>query len=185
MSKGERYKAQVPSAIEFVDESQEHIEKQVNQFSGEGLVASHGDICNATWIFASDGKIYLIDFDMLKTDDPAADLGALLWWYYPPELRESFLEMAGYRYDDAFKLRMQIRMAMHTVLVFSCQERIVLTNSSLKVFVSPCGILGRHWMEKRIQKGISDWRVGRNERRHLAGRFDQCVTMVKTIGNHD
>ena len=111
--KWERYKAQVPSVVGFVEESLEQIEKRINQFTREGLVASHGDICNANWIFASDGKIYLIDFDMMKLDDPAADLGALLWWYYPPDLRESFLEMAGYCYDDAFKFRMQVRMAMH------------------------------------------------------------------------
>ena len=120
--KWENYKAQVPSTAGFVDESLEQIEKQVNQFSGRGLVASHGDICNANWIFASDGKIYLIDFDMLKMDDPAADLGALLWWYYPPELRESFLETAGYRHDDDFKLRMQIRMAMHCLDILLPRE---------------------------------------------------------------
>jgi len=111
--KWERYKAQVPSAVGFVEQSLEQLENQINQFTGEGLVASHGDICNANWLFASDRKIYLIDFDMLKMDDPAFDMGALLWWYYPPELRESFLEMAGYGYEDDFKLRMQVRMAMH------------------------------------------------------------------------
>ena len=46
-------------------------------------------------------------------DDPAFDLGALLWWYYPPDRRGRFLEIAGYRYDDEFKLRMQVRMALH------------------------------------------------------------------------
>jgi hypothetical protein len=111
--KWERCKAQVPSVAGFVDGSLEHLAGQVNQFSGEGLVASHGDICNANWLFASGGKIYLIDFDLMKMDDPALDLGALLWWYYPPGLRGSFLEVAGYRYDDELKFRMQVRMAMH------------------------------------------------------------------------
>jgi hypothetical protein len=46
-------------------------------------------------------------------DDPAHDMGALLWWYYPPELRQQFLDIAGYRYDDEFQYRMRVRMAMH------------------------------------------------------------------------
>ena len=120
--KWERYKAQVPSATGFVDASLGQLERQVYQFTGEGLVASHGDICNANWIFASDGKIYIFDFDMMKMDDSALDMGALLWWYYPPELRGSFLEMAGHRYDDAFKLRMQVRMAMHCLDILLPRE---------------------------------------------------------------
>lgn len=120
--KWKHYNAQVPSAVGFVEQSLEQIERQVNQFSGEGLVATHGDICNANWLFASDGNIYLIDFDMMKMDDPVADFGALLWWYYPPELRKSFLEMACYRYDDTFKFRMQVRMAMHCLDILLPRE---------------------------------------------------------------
>ena len=120
--KWERHKVQVTSVAGFVDESLERIKEQISQFTGEGLVASHGDICNANWLFASDGNIYLIDFDLMKTDDPALDLGALLWWYYPPELRKPFLEAAGYRYDDAFKLRMQVRMAMHCLDILLPRE---------------------------------------------------------------
>ena len=111
--KWERHKARVPTVVDFVEGSLDHLVQQVNLFSGEGLVASHGDICNANWLFTSDGKIYLLDFDSMSMDDPALDMGALLWWYYPPELRGRFLDTAGYRYDDEFRLRMQIRMAMH------------------------------------------------------------------------
>jgi thiamine kinase-like enzyme len=120
--KWETYKDQVPTTAKFVGESLEQITEQINQFSGEGLVASHGDICNANWLFASDGKIYLIDFDLMKMDDPTLDVGALLWWYYPPELRESFLEVTGHRYDDEFKFRMQVRMAMHCLDILLPRE---------------------------------------------------------------
>jgi len=120
--KWERHKAGVPSVAAFVDESLNHLEEQINRFSGEGLIASHGDICNANWLFASDGNIYLIDFDLMKMDDPAFDLGALLWWYYPPELRKPFLEAAGHRYDDAFKYRMQVRMTMHCLDILLPRE---------------------------------------------------------------
>ncbi len=120
--KWERHKAQVSSAVEFVENSLEGLAQQVNQFTGEGLVASHGDICNANWLFASDGNIYLIDFDLMSMDDPALDMGALLWWYYPPGLRASFLEAAGYRYDDQFRLRIQVRMAMHCLDILLPRE---------------------------------------------------------------
>jgi len=111
--KWEHYKAHVPMVADFVDSSLEHLAQQVNTFSDEGLVASHGDICNANWLFTSDGKIYILDFESMSIDDPALDMGALLWWYYPPELRQRFLEIAGYPYDEEFKFRMRIRMAMH------------------------------------------------------------------------
>ena len=111
--KWEQYKTQVPTVAGFVDNSLEHLTQQINLFSGEGLVSSHNDICNANWLFAADGKIYVVDLDAMSIDDPARDMGALLWWYYPPELRKRFLDVAGYPYDDEFKFRMQVRMAMH------------------------------------------------------------------------
>jgi thiamine kinase-like enzyme len=111
------YKAQVPSVGNFIDQSLKHLARQINQFSSEGLVVSHGDICNANWLFAADDRIYLLDFESMAMDDPAFDLGALLWWYYPPRLRQEFVEIAGYRYDDEFRFRMQTRMAMHCLSI--------------------------------------------------------------------
>jgi len=55
--KWERYKVQIPKDTEFVDNSLDYLSQQVHTFSGEGLVASHNDICNANWLFASEGKI--------------------------------------------------------------------------------------------------------------------------------
>jgi hypothetical protein len=111
--KWDRYKAQVPRVAEFVDNSLGYLAQQISLFKGEGLVVSHGDICNANWLFAADGTIYLLDFESMSMDDPALDLGALLWWYYSPALRQRFLDVAGYRYDDEFKFRMRMRTAMH------------------------------------------------------------------------
>jgi hypothetical protein len=50
---------------------------------------------NANWLFVSCRKIYIVDLDSMAMDDPAFDLGALLWWYYPPEFRQRFLKLAG------------------------------------------------------------------------------------------
>ncbi len=82
-------------------------------FQGSGLVASHNDICNANWLISSGGELYLIDLDSMTLDDPALDIGATLWWYYPPGLRNGFLADAGCSNDDSFTKRMQVRMAMH------------------------------------------------------------------------
>jgi thiamine kinase-like enzyme len=121
--KWERHKPLVPAMAEFIDQSLERLTRQVSLFSGAGLVASHNDICNANWLFASDGQIYVVDFESMSMDDPAQDLGALLWWYYPPDMRGRFLEVAGYRYDDEFKLRMQVRMAMHCLNIILPREQ--------------------------------------------------------------
>lgn len=121
--KWERYKAQVPHAAEFIDSSLDHLGRQIDQFSGEGLVAAHNDICNANWLFTPDGKIYIVDLDSMSMEDPALDMGAIMWWYYPPELREPFLNIAGYTYDDEFKFRMQVRMALHCLSITLPREQ--------------------------------------------------------------
>src|SRR6266498_3976284 len=111
--KWNRDKAQIPTVAEFVENGLEYLNQHVNLFSSAGLVASHNDICNANWLFTSDREIYIVDFESMSMDDPALDMGALLWWYYPPELRRRFLDILRYPHNDEFKFRMQVRMAMH------------------------------------------------------------------------
>ncbi len=123
LQKWERYKSQVPEVSEFVDGSLAELALEISRFSTAGLVASHNDICNGNWLFASDGRIYIIDLDSMSRDDPALDMGALLWWYYPPEMRGRFLEMAGYSYDDEFKRRMRVRMALHCLNILLPREQ--------------------------------------------------------------
>jgi hypothetical protein len=103
----------VPDSIAFIEESLEYLREQISGFSGSGLVASHNDICNANWLLSEDDQLYLIDLDSMSLDDPALDLGATLWWYYPPELRPKFLKATGYLNDAQFQNRMRIRMAIH------------------------------------------------------------------------
>lgn len=117
------YKAQVPEVAEFVDESLAYLAKQVQHFMGAGLVASHNDICNANWLVASDGQLYLTDLESMALDDPAVDIGATLWWYYPPALRQRFLEIVGYANDEAFQFRMGVRMAMHCLSITLPREQ--------------------------------------------------------------
>lgn len=109
----ERYRPHVPAAAGYVDESIAQLKEDVQTFSGGGLVASHNDICNSNWLVAIDGSIYLVDLEMMSQEDPAHDLGSLLWWYYPPELRRRFLDRAGYQDNAALRSRMRVRMALH------------------------------------------------------------------------
>jgi thiamine kinase-like enzyme len=107
------YRAQVPELANFVDDSLAELTRQVGQFTGAGLVASHNDICNANWLLTPEGQLYLIDLESIALGDPALDIGATLWWYYPPELRQRFLEIVGYSNDEPFQVRMRVRMALH------------------------------------------------------------------------
>mgnify|MGYP001430237200 CR=1 FL=1 len=107
------YRPQVTAVAPNVDAALAQIEREIQAITGGGLAACHNDICNANWLITPDEKIFLVDLDAMSLDDPAHDLGALLWWYYPPELRPSFLAVAGYDYDDLFKRRMRLRMALH------------------------------------------------------------------------
>lgn len=116
-------RAQVPQAADFVDHSLGDLRRKIADFRGAGLVASHNDICNANWLVSTDGKVYLIDFESMSLDDPALDIGATLWWYYPPQMRDSFLNEAGYAQDAAFQERMQVRMAMHCLHILLPREQ--------------------------------------------------------------
>ncbi len=102
---------------DFVEASLDRLEQKIGQFEGDGLVASHGDICWDNWIFATDGRIYLVDLDAMGLDDPALDLGALLWWYYPPELWGRFLGCAGYQDIEQLRERMWVRLALHCLSI--------------------------------------------------------------------
>ncbi len=86
-------------------------------------MASHNDICNANWIITPDGQLYLVDLESMSIDDPALDIGATLWWYYPPELRQRFLQIVGHASDKAFDQRMHVRMTMHCLNILLPRQR--------------------------------------------------------------
>jgi hypothetical protein len=111
--KWEEYRSLVPAEAEFVDPALAQLKQDVLGFTGGGLVASHNDICNANWLITPSDKLYLVDLDMMSLDDPAHDLGSLLWWYYPPQLRARFLSLTGYQDDEVLRNRMRVRMAVH------------------------------------------------------------------------
>ena len=111
------YKPQATDVADFVDECLGVLTNQSEQFVGAGLVASHNDICNANWLLTPESRFYLIDLESMALEDPACDVGALLWWYYPPRLRPRFLEIAGYDHDPQFALRMRVRMAIHALSI--------------------------------------------------------------------
>ncbi len=117
-----KYNHLVPDSADFVDQGINQLREEVYQFTGSGLVASHNDICNSNWIITPQGTLYLLDLDSMSFDDPALDIGATLWWYYSPDLREEFLNIVGYSNNDAFKKRMHIRMAMHCLNIILPRE---------------------------------------------------------------
>ena len=86
------------------------------------LAASHNDICNGNWLVTPAGRVYLIDLESMSLDDPALDIGATLWWYYPPALRAMFLHLSRQAGDPAFAKRMQVRMALHCLNIILPRE---------------------------------------------------------------
>jgi len=117
-----KFRSLVPRSTDLVDEGIIQLREKVKGFQGTGLVASHNDICNANWIITPDIKLYLIDLDSMSIDDPALDIGAILWWYYPPEIRQEFLEIVGYADYNEFMTRMRVRMAMHCLNIILPRE---------------------------------------------------------------
>lgn len=109
----EAWRADIPAGAEVVEEGLARLAHEIATFSGSGLVASHNDPCNGNWLVTADGRVYLLDLESMALDDPARDLGALLWWYYPPPLRPRFLRAVGRPREERLAQRMRVRMAMH------------------------------------------------------------------------
>lgn len=109
----QRCRPLVPKVAGFIDNSLDTLREQIASFQGSGLVASHNDICNANWLVTDDELWYLIDLEAMALGDPALDIGATLWWYYPPDLWPRFLELTGHANEPGFGWRMRVRMAMH------------------------------------------------------------------------
>jgi len=118
-----RFKPLVPAQAHWVDEKIAWLADQLNVQQGSGTVASHNDICNANWMITPEEHIYIIDLDAMSIDDPAADLGAILWWYYPPGLRKRFIAHAGYSLDEPLQHRMRLRMAIHCLHIILPRDR--------------------------------------------------------------
>ena len=113
----EGVREQVPEVAYSVGQGLSELEQRIKRFRGGGLVASHGDICNANWLLTVEGRLYLVDLDAMALDDPALDVGATLWWYYPVEIWGRFLEVAGYQDDLGFRERMWARLALHCLSI--------------------------------------------------------------------
>jgi thiamine kinase-like enzyme len=111
------YGPQVADVAPFVDDSLDNLENQARCLSGSGLAASHNDLCDSNMLLTRAGKLYIIDFDMMSLDDPADDIGTLLWWYYPPHMRQRFLEVAGYAEDAGLQARIGVRMPLHLLRI--------------------------------------------------------------------
>jgi aminoglycoside phosphotransferase (APT) family kinase protein len=113
----EAVREQLPGITPLVDQGLDDLEQTIAGFKGSGLIASHGDICNANWLITPEGRLYLVDLDAMTLDDPALDTGATLWWYYPLEMWEPFLEAAGYENTEEFQERMWVRLALHCLSI--------------------------------------------------------------------
>ena len=120
--KWQAYRALVPAVAGFIDKSLDQLGRQVREFQGQGCVASHNDINKGNWLLSPDDRLYLLDLESMSLDDPALDVGATLWWYYPPGLRGRFLKLAGYADDPEFERRMQLRMSMHCLNILLPRE---------------------------------------------------------------
>ena len=150
-----QYKSKVPAFVDYVDQSIQYLKVQVGQFTESGLVASHNDVCNGNWLVSSDGNIYLLDYESMSLDDPALDLGAILWWYYPPEMRAEFLSVAGYRNEERFRNRMRIRMAIHNLNI------IIPRKDSFDRFTA-----------ETFDNALQDFRAVMNNRENPQGYYD-------------
>jgi len=113
VDKWEYYKNELSAYTVYIDNSLKQIQSNIYKIEGNNLVSAHNDICMANWLISDNGLVFLVDFESMQMEDPTVDIGALLWWYYPPDMRKTFCDIMKVDYSSALRNRMQIRMAMH------------------------------------------------------------------------
>jgi hypothetical protein len=64
--------------------------------AAHALVPRHGDPQIANWIRARDGRLYLVDWDYARLDDPVTDPARLAWWLFGTSSeRRAFIAQCG------------------------------------------------------------------------------------------
>ena len=89
-------------------------------FAGQRVGPVHGDVQRGNWLAGPDGRVYLVDWDKAWLDDPALDVGMLLYWYVDPALWPVFLREYATGGDarpdvDALLIRARIRYPLHAL----------------------------------------------------------------------
>ncbi len=96
------------------------IQGQRAAFAGVRLGPAHGDVNNSNWLVDVAGRAWLVDWDGLRLDDPALDVGMLLHWYVPPALwpvfARAYAEGGDPRPDpEALLARARLRYPLHAL----------------------------------------------------------------------
>ena len=66
------------------------------------LVPVHADPQLANWIRDAGGRIYLVDWDFARLDDPVTDPARLAWWLFEStDERRKFMRACGVDVDDS------------------------------------------------------------------------------------
>jgi hypothetical protein len=93
------------------------------------LVPRHGDPQLANWIKARDGRLYLVDWDYARLDDPVTDPARLAWWLFDTSAdRRAFIAACGLDVDDPQIWQRAVwsvtAYAGHTALLVAHQGRL-------------------------------------------------------------
>jgi len=82
----EEYATDLPEELkndDYLTRVFRYLENHLPSFSPNKYVACHGDAIHNNWMLASDGELYLVDWDYSILSDPAYDLGTILGQYVP------------------------------------------------------------------------------------------------------
>jgi len=96
------------------------IQPHLAAFRGNRVGPVHGDVNRSNWLVDAHNRVYLVDWDRARLDDPALDVGMLLHWYVPAALWPLFVReyaVGGLVRPDpeALLARARIRYPLHAV----------------------------------------------------------------------
>ncbi|MBN1964338.1 MAG: phosphotransferase [Anaerolineae bacterium] len=96
------------------------IQRRLAAFQGVPVGPVHGDLNRYNWLVGGDNRVTLIDWERARLDDPALDVGMMLFWYVPralwPIFARGYAGASPQAVDaDALLERARIRYPLHAI----------------------------------------------------------------------
>lgn len=85
----------------------------------EALTVCHGDLNRRNFLLGENGRLYLVDWEMVKLADPLYDISQLFVQYIPDETHEEWLSAYGMMLDSEEQKHLQWYKLFHLLRVAS------------------------------------------------------------------
>lgn len=94
-----------------------YLEKNMHYVKGAKYSVCHGDLNRKNFLLADTGRLYLVDWEMVKIADPLSDISLLLSQYLEPYQWDDWLDLYGIQKTQDVYMRLEWYSFMNSLLI--------------------------------------------------------------------